>query len=151
MPPQLLKKKRLQPLGFVFTTTAVPPDVESVAVVSEAYLDPVPEKVLAKPEEVRVPMVSNFDGGGVPVSDDLNKDEKHGQCTEFVQATVGFGTDQSCEISDINFGNGDCASPFKFVVDSMSNLLFLSQEVETEADARMHFYHDYKGTPSLFR
>ena len=55
VPPQLLKKKRLQPLGWVFTTTAAPPDVENVAVVSEAFLDSVSPTVLGQPEEVDEP------------------------------------------------------------------------------------------------
>ena len=141
MPPQLLKRKRLQPLGLIFTTTAVPPDVENVAVVSEAYLDPVKGAVLAKPQEVRHP-TTNFDES--PLADEtIELNERH---SEFVQATVGLSEagEPSARTSPA------IGAPWKFVIDSTNNLLFLSH-VNAEGDATQHFYQDHKGLPSLFR
>ena len=144
IPSQLLRKKRLQPLGWVFTTTAAPPDVENIAVVSEAYLDPVSEKVFGEPEEavdLEDEAHSGLGGGksGRPVS-------------QFIQATVGMSAEaEGGELTIGNFGSGDLGSAAcKFVVDSSSNFLFLSR-AGAAGDLAQYFYRDHEGLSSLFR
>lgn len=133
VPPRLLRKKRLQPLGWVFTTTAAPPDVENVAVVSEAFLDPVNSNELGQPEEA----------SATPVVDPGESIHRDGGAGEFFQASVAVSAQETASSSNVDPGSG-----YKFVVDSTTNFVFLSCAGSKGAE---EFYQDHDGVSSPFR
>jgi hypothetical protein len=149
VPPQLLRKKRLQPLGWVFTTTAAPPDVENVAVVSEAFLKPVGTKVLGEPEEVYTPSLTDRVAQTLSLS--ASSDDATG--SEFIQASVAVSAEENSSAANATHSAVGlyAASGCKFIVDTTTNFVFLSCTESTVADSTQQFYHDYDGLSSLFR
>jgi hypothetical protein len=150
VPPQLLRKKRLQPLGWVFTTTAAPPDVENVAVVSEAFLDPVSAKVLGEPEEVCAPSETARDERRFILSE---LSDEGGNDSEFIQASVAASIEDTLSTANTEHSRAQlyAMSRCKFVVDTTTKFLFLSCAGSKEADTAQQFYQDHDGLSSLFR
>lgn len=102
--------------------------------VSEAYLDTVPEAVLGQPKEVITPPTDLEDDAlAQSVTGDSGR-----PVSEFIQATVAASTTES-------------GSASKFVVDPSTNFLFLSCVEESGGDLSERFFHDHEGQSSLFR
>ena len=144
VPPQLLRKKRLQPLGWVFTTTAAPPDVENVAVVSEAFLKPVSAAVLGEPHEVSTPSMTDR----VEQTLSLSESSDSGTGSEFIQASVAVSAEGNLSTANAKYS---AVSGCKFVVDTTTNFVFLSCSESTVTDFTQQFYNDHDRVSSLFR
>lgn len=150
VPPQLLRKKRLQPLGWVFTTTVAPPDVENVAVVSEAFLDPVGAKVLGEPKEICAPAQTSRGEQRFILSEPSDEKWNDG---EFIQASVAASADDNLSTPHAEHSREQlyAMSRCKFVVDTTTKFLFFSCAGSKETDAAQQFYQDHDGLSSLFR
>ena len=151
VPPQLLRKKRLQPLGWVFTTTVAPPDVENVAVVSEAFLDPVSAKVLGEPKEVCAPAQTARGEQRFILSE---PSDEGGNDSEFIQASVAASAEDNLSTADAEHSRDHlyAVSRCKLVVDTTTKFMFLScAGSKEETDTAQQFYQDHDGLSSLFR